>query len=54
MKLYDLEDYAQSSVSQDTANTTPQQPRSFDDAPVFDKGNFGKSKKKLFDSGDLM
>mgnify|MGYP005990663445 CR=1 FL=1 len=51
MKLYDLEDGAQKNISQDgPQSVTPPAP---DDAPVFDKSTFGKSKKSLFYAGDL-
>ena len=51
MKLYDLEDGAQKNSSQDgPQSVTPPAP---DDAPVFDKSTFGKSKKSLFYAGDL-
>ena len=51
MKLYDLEDGAQRNIAQDPpqTNTAPAP----DDAPVFDKSTFGKSKKSLFYAGDL-
>ena len=51
MKLYDLEDGAQRNIAQDPPQTgTAPAP---DDAPVFDKSTFGKSKKSLFYAGDL-
>jgi hypothetical protein len=55
MKLYDLEDGAQNGISNDqpAANTSFQKP-SLTDTPIFDNTQFGKKKKGLFDTGDLM
>lgn len=55
MKLYDLEDSAQNGISNDqsAANTSFQKP-SLTDTPIFDNTQFGKKKKGLFDTGDLM
>ena len=51
MKLYELEDGAQRGVSQDGPQSVT--PPSGDDAPIFDKSSFGKSKKSLFTAGGL-
>ena len=55
MKLYDLESSAQNGISNDqpAANTAFQKP-SLTDTPIFDNTQFGKKKKGLFDTGDLM
>jgi replicative DNA helicase len=54
MKLYDLEDSAQSGVSQDGPQAG-KFPKPDNDTPIFDKSNFGKTDKKgLFSAGDLM
>ena len=51
MKLYDLEDGAQKNISQDGPQSVT--PPAQDDAPIFDKTSFGKSKKSLFEAGGL-
>lgn len=56
MQIYDLEDSAQSNITQGqkTANTTPKASITLDDGPVFDKGIIGKpDKKSLFGVGDI-
>jgi hypothetical protein len=55
MKLYDLEDGAQNGISNDQpADNTSFQKPSLTDTPIFDNTQFGKKKKGLFDTGDLM
>ena len=56
MQLYDLEQSAQSNVSQaqSAANTVPRPSINFnDDSPVFDKGAFTEKKKSLFGAGGI-
>lgn len=56
MKLYDLEEGAQSNVQQDFSSNTSSSNSKNDDRPIFDDSKFSTSgnKKKLFDTGDLI
>jgi len=53
MKLYDLEDSAQSNIQSDLSSNNASSSSNGSDAPVFDKSKFS-TKNKLFDTGDLM
>ena len=56
MQIYDLEESAQNGITQgqSVANNQPRPSSNVDDGPVFDKGNFGGSKKTLFSAGGLV